>query len=186
MVSDMKILSQMTKNVAAQADGRWSPRTAKILRARTDGGQSLVEFVLVLPVLLVLVFGIIEFANAWRTSQIVTNAAREGARMAVLPDNPSYGEIETRINNYLTNSDLDPAKATVSVRCDTDNDDDFNDEAADTPCNQPANSGDAERINVTYDFTFSFLGPMINFMRGSGGDQYGTITLDATTIMRNE
>lgn len=180
MVSDMKILSQMTKNVAAPAVGRWSPRTAKILRARTDGGQSLVEFVLVLPVLLVLVFGIIEFANAWRTSQIVTNGAREGARMAVLPNNPDADSIESLILNYLSNSDLDPSNATVTVECDS-----GSGFVAGT-CDQPADSGSPERINVTYDFTFSFLGPMINFMRGSGGDQYGTITLDATTIMRNE
>lgn len=176
----MNKLSRYPKNVAASVDRQLRRLTGRTVRAREDGGQSLVEFVLVLPVLLVLVFGIIEFANAWRTSQIVTNAAREGARMAVLPDNPTAAEIEQTIDDYLSNSGLDDSKATVTVECDTDNDGTFEES---NPCD---GSGEAERINVQFEFTFSFLGPMINFMSGSGGDQFGTIMLDATTIMRNE
>lgn len=176
----MKNLSRIRENVVRALSTPEVRRGPEPVRGRGAEGQSLVEFVLVLPVLLVLVFGIIEFANAWRTSQIVTNAAREGARMAVLPDDPTPGEIETRVDTYLTNSGLDDSKATVTVECDTDNDGTF--ETSDS-CSQ---SGEAERINVKYDFTFSFLGPMINFMSGSGGDRFGTIELDATTIMRNE
>lgn len=175
----MKNLSRIRENVVRALSTRGTRRESESVRARGAEGQSLVEFVLVLPVLLVLVFGIIEFANAWRTSQIVTNAAREGARMAVLPDDPTPGEIETRVDTYLTNSGLDDSKATVTVECDTNNDGTFTSGS----CGE---SGQAERINVKYDFTFSFLGPMINFMSGSGGDRFGTIELDATTIMRNE
>ncbi len=178
----MNKLSRYPKNVAASVDRRLRRLTGRPLRAREDGGQSLVEFVLVLPVLLVLVFGIIEFANAWRTSQIVTNGAREGARMAVLPKTSGVAGIEARVKSYLANSGLDETDAVVSVDCDLDGDGDFGD-GQDQECPQ---SGQAQRINVQFDFTFSFLGPMINFMQGSGGDQFGTITLDATTIMRTE
>lgn len=177
----MNKLSRYPKNVAASVDRQLRRLTGRPLRAREDGGQSLVEFVLVLPVLLVLVFGIIEFANAWRTSQIVTNAAREGARMAVLPQNDGVEGITTRVKSYLHNSSLDSAEAVVDVDCDSNGDGTFDQQ--DQEC---SSSGGAQRINVQYDFTFSFLGPMINFMSGSGGDQFGTITLDATTIMRNE
>jgi hypothetical protein len=45
---------------------------------------------IVLPVLLLLVFGIIEMSNAWRTFQVVTNAAREGARVAILDDSAPW------------------------------------------------------------------------------------------------
>jgi hypothetical protein len=51
-------------------------------RTRFDGGQGLVEFALVLPVFLLIVFGMIDVGRViWATDDI-TNAAREGARYA--------------------------------------------------------------------------------------------------------
>ncbi len=49
-----------------------------------DEGSSAVEFALVLPVLVLLVFGIIEFGRAFNAYVTVTHAAREGARMAAV------------------------------------------------------------------------------------------------------
>ena len=39
-----------------------------------------------MPLLLLVSVGIFEFGRAYQTWQVLTNAAREGARMAVLPD----------------------------------------------------------------------------------------------------
>jgi Flp pilus assembly protein TadG len=47
---------------------------------RSERGAIAVEFALLLPVLLLLVFGILDFGHAWYMKQIVTNASREGAR----------------------------------------------------------------------------------------------------------
>jgi Flp pilus assembly protein TadG len=47
-------------------------------------GQALVEFALVLPLVLLLVVGMLEFARAWNLHQTMTDAVREGARRAVL------------------------------------------------------------------------------------------------------
>jgi len=47
-------------------------------------GQSLVEFALVVPILLLMLVGIIEFGRAWNVSQTVTDAARQGARIAAV------------------------------------------------------------------------------------------------------
>jgi TadE-like protein len=47
-------------------------------------GQSLVEFALVMPLLLVMLLGIMEFGRAWHISQIVTDAARQGARAGAI------------------------------------------------------------------------------------------------------
>lgn len=138
------------------------------------------EFALLLPLLLVIVFGIIEFANAWRTSQVITNAAREGARRAILPDDPSADSIKSYVKNYITNAGLDGDLATVNVDCDTGGG--FTSDGS-TACD---NSGDAERIDVDYPYSFTFLGPLIELATGSSDSGYGTITLDATTIMRNE
>lgn len=47
-------------------------------------GQSLVEFALVVPILLVLIIGIAEFGRAWMTRNIMTGAAREAVRIAAV------------------------------------------------------------------------------------------------------
>jgi Flp pilus assembly protein TadG len=55
-------------------------------RGRDERGQALVEFALILPIILLLVVGMLEFARAWNLHQVMTDAAREGARRAVLAD----------------------------------------------------------------------------------------------------
>jgi Flp pilus assembly protein TadG len=84
---------------------------------RSETGAELVEFALTLPLLLLVIFGIIDFGFLFQRYEIITNAAREGARLATLPD---YGaDLETnvtsRVNQYLLAADLDPADADVSV-----------------------------------------------------------------------
>jgi hypothetical protein len=58
-------------------------RTLLSRRVR-EGGQALVEFAFVLPVFLLLLYGIIEFGRYVYTVQILNNAAREGARYAIV------------------------------------------------------------------------------------------------------
>jgi Flp pilus assembly protein TadG len=53
---------------------------------KTRRGQALVEFALVLPVILLLVVGMLEFARAWNLHQALTDATREGARRAAVAD----------------------------------------------------------------------------------------------------
>jgi Flp pilus assembly protein TadG len=55
----------------------------KSTRTRQDRGASAVEFALVLPLLLLVIAGIVDFGRAFFTQVILTNAAREGARAAV-------------------------------------------------------------------------------------------------------
>ena len=49
-----------------------------------DHGQSVVEFALVLPVFALILFGVIEFGRLWMTVNVLTGAAREGARVAAI------------------------------------------------------------------------------------------------------
>ena len=53
-------------------------------RDKENGGQGLVEFALLLPVFLLLLFGMVEFGRAYMTKNILTGAAREGVRRAVV------------------------------------------------------------------------------------------------------
>lgn len=60
----------------------------------------MVEMALVLPLFLMLVLGIIEFGRAMMIANLVTNAAREGARMAVL-DGSTNTEISSGVKTFL-------------------------------------------------------------------------------------
>jgi Flp pilus assembly protein TadG len=52
---------------------------------RAQSGAEVIEFALTLPLMLLVVLGIIEFGFLFQQYEVVTNAAREGARVAVLP-----------------------------------------------------------------------------------------------------
>jgi hypothetical protein len=88
---------------------------------RQDGlnrkGQALVEFALVLPLVLLLVVGMLEFARAWNVHQVVTDALREGARRAVLADGMPLDSVYAPMARYLNQSGYDWTFATMQV-CD--------------------------------------------------------------------
>lgn len=64
---------------------------------KNERGASLVEFALVVPILLLLVLGMIEFGWLLTGWTVITGAAREGARAAVVWDTD---EIEDRVQNH--------------------------------------------------------------------------------------
>src|SRR5262245_7148658 len=53
--------------------------------AKSERGQAMVEIAFVLPLFLLFVFAIIEIGRAWGARQVLTIAAREGARILILP-----------------------------------------------------------------------------------------------------
>jgi Flp pilus assembly protein TadG len=66
-------------------------------------GASAVEFAIILPMLVLLVFGIIELSFALYDKAMITNASREGARVGIVYRSPAVtnAEITSVINNYL-------------------------------------------------------------------------------------
>lgn len=98
-----------------------------IARHHSTRGQALVEMALLLPLLLLLVIGILEFGRAWYYKQQVNNAAREAARILVVTkpwDAPTYTCITSIKNIYklkpvdtwsITPSTAPSTGATVSV-----------------------------------------------------------------------
>jgi hypothetical protein len=66
-----------------------------------ERGAALVEFALVLPLLLVVIAGIVDFGFAFQRFEVITNAAREGARMAVLPVGYTEDEVRLRVREYV-------------------------------------------------------------------------------------
>ena len=80
-------------------------------------GQVLLEFAVLLPVLLLLIIGIFEFGRAWMTASTVGQAAREGARLAViLPDLAENDHrVAARIEEVLTAGNLIATSVTTTV-----------------------------------------------------------------------
>jgi Flp pilus assembly protein TadG len=127
----------------------------KVLRG--ENGQGLVEFALVVPLLLVLVFGITEFGRAWMTQNILTGAAREAVRIAVVP--PPGGSVPNGIargNAVLASAGLTGAQINIS--------------------------GGGTYGIVTATATFNFQPAVINFIPGLPNN----ITLTSSTSMRRE
>jgi Flp pilus assembly protein TadG len=56
----------------------------RVRHRRREEGQTIVEFVLVAPVLLMILFGIVQFGIAFKNSIVVTDAVRAGARKAAV------------------------------------------------------------------------------------------------------
>lgn len=133
-----------------------------------DRGQSLVEMAVVLPVLLLLVIGMIEFARAWMFQQLITNIAREGARLAVIPTS-DQAMVQTRIDALLTAASINPASATVNL----------------TICTGPNCTGQSDIVQIQVPYQFSLVGPIANFVCGGCG-ALSSITLSTTSDMRNE
>src|SRR5262245_35915909 len=74
-----------------------------------------VEMALVLPLFTTLVFGIIEFGRGFMIGQLVTNAAREGARRAIL-DGSTNSDVTTFIQNFMyTSGNVATANTTVTI-----------------------------------------------------------------------
>ncbi len=80
---------------------------------RSRCGAALVEMAVVLPLLLTIVMGIIEFGRALMVSQLVTNAAREGTRLAAM-DGSTNTEVEAYVRQFVTTT-LNVAPADINV-----------------------------------------------------------------------
>jgi Flp pilus assembly protein TadG len=141
-------------------------------RLTSKRGQALAEFMIVLPVLVLLIFGLIEMGAAWRTFQVATNTAREGARLTVLPS-AVEADVRTEMDARLRQGGLDPANATFAFNCTN-------------PCFGSGRvTGEGAEVRVSYPFQFVFLGPIVNYIGGNGG-AWGTITMETGFVMRIE
>lgn len=141
-------------------------------RWRRDEGAALIEAAFVLPMLLFISIGIIEFGRAFQTWQVVTNAAREGARVAVLPG-MSDDAVKTRVKDYMKMGLDNPASAAIVINRTT------------TVSLGGATTASASRVQVDYPFTFIVLQPLAQLLvkNSTVGE---AMTMRSAAIMRNE
>ena len=74
-------------------------------RWSSERGAELLELAIALPILMLIIGGVVDFAIMFQRYEVVTNAAREGARVAVLPDFAT-ADIQSRVTSYLAASGL--------------------------------------------------------------------------------
>lgn len=82
-------------------------------RLADDTGSELVELAVVLPILVLIIAGIIDFGFLFQRYEVVTNAAREGARLGSLADDYTNPDIISRVRGYLDAGGLDGTSANV-------------------------------------------------------------------------
>jgi Flp pilus assembly protein TadG len=137
------------------AEGHRNPRPSP----NEESGVALIEFAFVLPILLVLAMGMLDFGRAFHTKSLLDQAAREGARVAVVTS-PDVDIVESRVNAVLASGGIVPTSVTVVGP-------------------DPANM-----VTVTVNATFTFITPGVFAL--VGGDYGNTIPMAGQTVMRFE
>jgi Flp pilus assembly protein TadG len=138
--------------------------TEKTGKNRRDGekGQNLVEFAMVVPIFLILVFSIVDFGMGFHAWITVTNAAREGARVGAV--GADTATIEARV--------VDTASSLVGEELDI------------TVVNAQGTPGDAVSVDVQYDY--ELITPLANLLGIFGGGLGSPITFHSESEMRIE
>ena len=77
-------------------------------------GVAVVEFAIVAPVFVLFVMGMIEVARGLMVQEVITNAAREGARAAVV-DTSTSSTVTSAVQSYLTAANISTSAATITV-----------------------------------------------------------------------
>jgi Flp pilus assembly protein TadG len=143
---------------------RYSAMKAQRLQSKNQEGAGLVEFAIVAPLLVILLFGLLEFGLSLYAKEVLTNASREGARYGVVYCSPrrTSGQIVTQVQDYLTKSG-------------------FTDTPNISVTGAGGNTGGTLTVSVTYPYTFQVLpGIFASFFDST---MTGSVTLHANTAM---
>lgn len=150
----LRILSRWKSRTAPYTISRWN----SIKIATSQKGQALVEMALVLPLLLMLLFGVADFGRIFHAYLTLDHAGREAARLASVDGSDS--DIQSTITTDTAG--LDPSKLTVTLNP--------------TGASNRASGTD---VTVTLSYTVDFLTPLLDNM-------LKPITLTDKTVMRVE
>ena len=149
----------------------------RFVKNLNERGAALVEFAIVLPLLLLLVFGIIEFGFLLYNKAMITNASREGAREGILfnssrPSATIQSDVLAKVASYcqtrMIPTTVNPA-ATVTGACFT--------SAVDE------RAGKELIVNVSYTYPFIVFP---NIAKMFGGNMGSSLVMNAESRMRCE
>ena len=135
-----------------------------------ERGSQIIEAALVLPLLLLMVLGILDFGLLFWRFESVTNAAREGARVAILPGY-STTDVENRVEQYLDDAGLSGTTAVTTVVA---------------PVGVDVGGGTCITMTgttVSYPHTYFLVGGVMGYF---GSTSLTSTSLNATSMMRYE
>ncbi len=133
--------------------------SSPVTRHRHDAGVALIEAAFILPLLLLLAMGMLDFGRAFHAKHVLDEAAREGCRVAVVTS-PDTDVVDARVNLVLSAAGLTATSVDVT-------------------------GPDATRmVTVTVHSTFTFVTPGIFAMFGAGFGN--TLAMTGQSSMRFE
>lgn len=131
-------------------------------------GAALIEAAVTLPLILLVSVAIFEFGRAYQTWQVLTNAAREGARVAVIAGTTD-AQVESTVRGYMTIGSLSQA-TTAPVLLNR---------------NVALGASTGSQVTINYPFQFMVLNPVARLVVRSS--TLGMpLTMSAVAVMRNE
>jgi Flp pilus assembly protein TadG len=134
---------------------------------KTDEGAEVIEMVIVLPLLLMLLFGIVEFGFLFQRYVFLTNAAAEGARVASLPGY-TQADVQARVAAYAAASNITGVTATSVA----------------SPIAGPGGtSWPGSQVTVTYVYNYQFIGPLATLVSRSMNP---SVTLTSRSTVRHQ
>lgn len=135
---------------------------------RSERGAELVEMALVLPVLLMVLVGIVEFGFMFQRFLVLSNAANEGARVAILP---SYGagDAEARAIAYAEQSGLPTGSVTAVM-------------TPNIAMTEGGRCARGRRVTVTHAYQLTYINPIAAMF----GPSLANINLRGTSTMREQ
>ena len=142
---------------------------ALIARLRkSEDGAELIEMAIVLPLLLLLIMGMVDFGFLFQRYVVLTNAAAEGARVASLPGYTA-ADVTARVAAYATNGGVPGTVNTATA-------------AVALP---GANGGSwpGTQVTVTHVYTYQYVGPIAALFGGGIG---GNVTITSRATVRNQ
>ena len=148
---------------------------------KTDGGQSLVEFALLIPLFLILVFGIIDFGLGLRAYISVTQSTREGARFASIGN--TAGTFTSGGSGECNGTTLTTVVGRV---CRTMNGLDLTDVES-VSVTYPNGNAPGETVRVSASYQYEYITPVRRLVQFfSGGSLPSFLTVSSSTEMRLE
>jgi Flp pilus assembly protein TadG len=141
-------------------------KDCRVCRIRRRGAAA-VEFAMVAPLFFLLIIGMIEFGRMVMVQQVLTNAAREGARKAVL-DGSTASDVVTTVTNYMKGAKITVTTSNVTL----------------TP-SDPTKTVFGDPITVQVSVPFSQVSWLPSSMLSMFTTQ-SDITLSAQAVMRRE
>ena len=140
-------------------------------RLRNERGAALLETAITVPIILLISVGIFEFGRAYQVQQVLTNAAREGARVAVI-EGTSDEQVTKIVTDYMSSGRL-PVDSknppTISV-----------------VRNEPFGGTTASKVTVTFPYKFMVIGGVVKLVAPKSKVGSENLNMQASALMRNE